>query len=63
MTPTETYMIAYLVNKGIKPPMIDKLMEDEFLEHCDDVLQEFSNKLSKAYNDAQEQCRMERSCG
>lgn len=54
MSPTEIYMIAYLVNKNIKPPMIEDLMQDEFLEHCNDVLDRFKQKLYAAYKDAYE---------
>ena len=52
MNPSDVYMIAYLVSKGIKPPMIDKLMSDPFLECCNDVREKFSSKLNIAYQEA-----------
>ncbi|MHA2067334.1 MAG: hypothetical protein ACXABY_23445 [Candidatus Thorarchaeota archaeon] len=51
MTPTETYMIAYLVHRGKEVPMMDELMGDSFLEMCDDVCREFSEKLYEAYRE------------
>ena len=52
MTPAEVYMIAYLVNKGIKMPMMDQFMKDPMAQHFNEVHAEFLEKLTAAYEKA-----------